>query len=194
MTLLLVLQNRVHELAHLRDEQKANAIRKVAVDASTLPGRKVLSVNCMDRAKSNARMVPDSGTLERHERSSVPGFRLDPKGRMKIDWEKQSGKLLHTYGRQLLVVFVVVLLVHDVFGTHGFLAMHRRQQEIQKVNVALERLNRENAALEQDVQDLKSDPQTIRKIAREELGLAEPGEIIIKLPAPEPPSPATPKP
>ncbi len=113
---------------------------------------------------------------------------------MKIDWEKQSGKLLHTYGRQLLVVFVVVLLVHDVFGTHGFLAMHRKQQEIQKVNVALERLNRENAALEQDVQDLKSDPQTIRKIAREELGLAEPGEIIIKLPAPEPPSPATPKP
>jgi cell division protein FtsB len=54
----------------------------------------------------------------------------------------------------------------------------------------LDQLNKQNALLEQDVQDLKSDPQTIRKIAREELGLAEPGEIIIKLPTPEAPAAA----
>ncbi len=113
---------------------------------------------------------------------------------MKINLEEKSGKLLHAYGRHLLAIFVVVLLVHDVFGTHGFLAMHRKQQEIQKVSSVLDRLNKENAVLAQDVQDLKTDPQTIRKIAREELGLAQPGEIIIKLPAPEPPAPATAKP
>jgi cell division protein FtsL len=109
---------------------------------------------------------------------------------MNIDWEEKSGKLLRHYGRHLLIIFVVVLCVHDVFGTHGFLAMHRKQQEIQKVSKELDRLNRENAALEQDITDLKTDPQTIRKIAREELGLAGKGETIIKLPAPEPPSPA----
>ncbi len=113
---------------------------------------------------------------------------------IKINWEEKSGKLPHAYGRHLLAIFVVVLLVHDVFGTHGFLAMHRKQQEIQKVSSVLDRLNKENAALAQDVQDLKTDPQTIRKIAREELGLAQPGEIIIRLPAPEPPAPATAKP
>jgi cell division protein FtsL len=108
---------------------------------------------------------------------------------MKINWEEQSWKLLRQYGRQLLVLFVVVLLVHDVFGTHGYLAMHRKQQEIQKVNAELDRLNKENATLQKDITDLKTDPQTIRKIAREELGLAQPGEIIIKLPAPpEPPA------
>jgi|SRR6516164_7732591 cell division protein FtsL len=105
---------------------------------------------------------------------------------MKINWQDLPAKLLHSLGRPLLAIFVVVLLVHDVFGTHGYLAMRRKQQEIKKVNTALERLNRENAALEQDVQDLKTDPQTIRKIAREELGLAQPGEVIIKLPAPQP--------
>ena len=108
--------------------------------------------------------------------------------------EQQLQKLAHRYGRYLLVVFAVVLIVHDVFGPHGFLVMRRKQQEIQKVNVQLERLNKENAALEQNVKDLKTDPQTIRKIAREELGLAKPGEIIIKLPAQTLPEPAPVKP
>jgi cell division protein FtsL len=100
--------------------------------------------------------------------------------------QEQLRKLLNQYGRHLLVIFVVVLLVHDVFGPHGYLVMRRKQQEIQKVNAALEKLNKENGALGQDIKDLKTDPQTIRKIAREELGLAQPGEIIIKLPAPTP--------
>ena len=102
--------------------------------------------------------------------------------------------MLRTLGRPLLAIFVVVLLVHDVFGTHGYLAMRRKQQEIKKVSSTLERLNKENAALEQDVQDLKTDPQTIRKIAREELGLAQPGEVIIKLPALQPAAPPAAKP
>jgi alpha-D-glucose phosphate-specific phosphoglucomutase len=41
----------VRENLHLRDEQKANAIKKVAVDASTLLGRKVVSVDRTDGAK-----------------------------------------------------------------------------------------------------------------------------------------------
>lgn len=108
--------------------------------------------------------------------------------------EEHFRKLIRRYGRQVLVIFVVVLLIHDIFGPHGFLVMRRKQQEIQKVNAQLERLNKENAALEQNVKDLKTDPQTIRKIAREELGLAKPGEIIIKLPAQTLPEPAPVKP
>jgi cell division protein FtsB len=113
---------------------------------------------------------------------------------VKINCEEISGKLWNAHGRHLLVLFVALLLVHDVFGTHGYLAMRQKQQEIHKVGSVLDRLNKENALLEQDVQDLKSDPQTIRKIAREELGLAQPGDIIIKLPAPEPAAPAPVKP
>jgi cell division protein FtsB len=113
---------------------------------------------------------------------------------MNTNWEEQGRKWLRQYGRHVLVIFVVLLLVHDVFGTHGFLAMRRKQQEIQKVGAELNRLNKENAALEKDVKDLKSDPQTIRKIAREELGLAQPGEIIIKLPAQQAPEPLAVKP
>ncbi len=41
----------VRENLHLTDEQKANAIKRVAVDASTLLGRKVVSVDRTDGAK-----------------------------------------------------------------------------------------------------------------------------------------------
>lgn len=41
----------IRENLHLSDEQKANAVKKVAVDASTLLGRKVVSVDRTDGAK-----------------------------------------------------------------------------------------------------------------------------------------------
>ena len=113
---------------------------------------------------------------------------------MKNGLEAKVAELIHEYGRHLLGIFVLVLLVHDVFGTHGFLAMRRKQQEIQKVTSELERLNKENAALQREKQDLKTDPQTIRRIAREELQLAHPGEVIIKLPPPAPNDPPGAKP
>jgi cell division protein FtsL len=110
-----------------------------------------------------------------------------------IEQNKLTDKLLH-YAPHLMVVFVALLLVHDIFGTHGYLAMKQKQQEIQKIRRDLEKLNKENNQLQQNVQDLKSDPETIRKIAREEYGLAGRDEKIIKLPAQKPPAPTAAKP
>jgi cell division protein FtsB len=112
---------------------------------------------------------------------------------MSVDLQEKSNVVRH-YVPHLLAVFVAVLFLHDVFGTHGFVAMHRKQQEIQKVKTDLDRLNKENSDLEQDVKNLKSDPHTIEKIAREELGQARPGEVIIKLPAPPPSDSPPPQP
>ena len=108
---------------------------------------------------------------------------MDPEELMKIDIQASAKNFFQKNGWRLLLIFVVVLLVHNIFGTHGFVAMHNKKVEIAKVKAELERVNKENASLEQDVTDLKTDPQTIRKIAIEELGLAQPGVVIIKLPA-----------
>ncbi len=89
---------------------------------------------------------------------------------------------LRQYGRVLLALLVLILVVHDIFGTHGYLAMRRTQQEIKKVNADLDQLNKENLQLGQEVKELKTDPHKIEKIARDELGLAKPGEVIIKIP------------
>ncbi len=90
--------------------------------------------------------------------------------------------LLRHYGPALLGLLVLVLVVHDIFGTHGYLAMRRTQQEIERVTADMEQLNKENLQLEQEVKELKTDPHKIEKIARDELGLARPGEVIIKIP------------
>ena len=101
----------------------------------------------------------------------------------KPSTEEKIRSLIRQYGRGLLGLMVLVMIVHDVFGTHGFLAMRRTQNEIKKVKADLDALSKENAALEQEVKDLNSDPRLIEKIARDDLGLARPGEIIIRIPA-----------
>jgi len=85
-----------------------------------------------------------------------------------------------------LALVIVFLLAHDVFGKHGFLAMREEQREIRELREEVSRLNQENVQLEDQVKGLRSDPRLIEQIAREELGLARPGEIIIKVPAPGP--------
>src|ERR1700681_2387615 len=104
---------------------------------------------------------------------------MDSERRMSIELKQNIKNLAQRYGRHVLALWVLLLLVHDIFGTHGFLAMRRKQEEIQKVKTDLDRLNKENAELDQDRQNLKSDPQTINKISHEELGLRRPGEITI---------------
>ncbi|HWZ96458.1 MAG TPA: septum formation initiator family protein [Candidatus Dormibacteraeota bacterium] len=90
--------------------------------------------------------------------------------------------LWHSYGRIVLTLCIAALVVHDVFGTHGYLALRRTKDEIVKVQMDLARLNRENAQLAEEVQALRTDPNKIESIARDGLGLAKPGEVIIKIP------------
>jgi len=100
----------------------------------------------------------------------------------KAPVEEKMRSLMRQYGRGLLGLLVLVMIVHDVFGTPGFLAMRRTENEIRKVKADLDVLSKENAELAQEVKDLNSDPRLIEKIARDDLGLARPGEIIIRIP------------
>jgi cell division protein FtsL len=92
---------------------------------------------------------------------------------------------------------ITLLLLQDIFGTHGVLAMRRAQKEAVSVQKEIDQLNEENQQLQDRVKSLKTDPEAIERIAREEMGLARPGEYIFKT-APRPtnasslaPQPAT---
>ncbi len=76
---------------------------------------------------------------------------------------------------------LALLLLQDVFGTHGLIAMRRSQQEAARVQQEISQLDEENHRLQENVQSLKSDPAAIEHIAREEMGLAKPGEYIFKI-------------
>ena len=82
----------------------------------------------------------------------------------------------------LMGIALAALLIHDVFGEHGFLAMRRARIEAEELQQEIQKINAENARLAEEVKALKSDPRIIERIAREEMGLAKPGELIFKLP------------
>jgi cell division protein FtsB len=84
--------------------------------------------------------------------------------------------------RQILCLALFALLVHDIFGPHGFIAMRRTQKEIDEIREQIGKVNEENKSLAEQVNSLKTDPKAIERIAREEMGLARPGEMIFKLP------------
>jgi cell division protein FtsB len=99
------------------------------------------------------------------------------------------------HARKILGLALLMLAVHDIFGVHGFLAMRRTQKQIQQLRGEIERLNKENNALSERVQSLRTDPKAVERIAREEMGLARPGELIFKMPAaPEKPAESPKKP
>lgn len=100
----------------------------------------------------------------------------------KVDAGEKVAAFLRQYGGALLGLLLLVLVVHDIFGTHGYLAMRHTGREIDKVKAGIEQLTKENGQLAQEVQELKSDPDKIEEIARDDHGLARPGDTIIKIP------------
>lgn len=107
------------------------------------------------------------------------------RGNLEFNKVKQ---FLRTNWKSLLVVAIGILLVQDIFGTHGVLAMRRSQKEAAEIRGQIKQLNYENCRLTERAKDLQSDPATIEKIAREKLGLAGKNEVIFKV-APKPGDP-----
>ena len=90
------------------------------------------------------------------------------------------------HARTILGAALLLLGIHDILGPHGFLAMRRTQQEMDRLRSDVQRLNKDNSEMSDEAKSLKTDPQAIERIAREEMGLARPGEMIFKLPPPPP--------
>ena len=89
---------------------------------------------------------------------------------------------LQRWGSTIFVLLLMALVAHVLFAEHGFVAMRRAQKEAETLRQEIAQLNEENQKLSGEIQALKSDPQLIERIAREEMGLARHGELIFKLP------------
>jgi len=94
---------------------------------------------------------------------------------------EQMREFLHRNMNWFLVAGFALLLLQDIFGTHGVLAMRRTQLQAKEVQQEIERLNEENRKLQSRVQHLKSDPATLEGIARDEMHLKRPGEYVFPI-------------
>ena len=85
---------------------------------------------------------------------------------------------LRRYATYTLVVVCVVLLVHEILGAHGFMALRQERKEIESLRQQIHQLEDENAQLDKRIKELQSNPKAIERMAREGMGLARPGELI----------------
>lgn len=74
-----------------------------------------------------------------------------------------------------------VLLVNAVFGEKGLMDRLRARKSFDASTRDLAQLKRENAVLREEARRLRSDPATIESVARGDLGLIHPGEILVTI-------------
>jgi len=80
----------------------------------------------------------------------------------------------------------LLVLGYRAIGPKGYLLLQQKESEKQKLEHEVRQLTLEHIRLSGEVEQLKNDPKTIEKLARQELKLAKPGEYIYVLPAPSP--------
>ena len=89
---------------------------------------------------------------------------------------------LYRNGILALLLVCIALIVHNVFSQNGYLALRRQRKELQGLHQKIQQVKADNEQLERENRALKSNPAAIERLAREQYGLAKPGEKIYSLP------------
>ncbi|MBI3599701.1 MAG: septum formation initiator family protein [Nitrospinae bacterium] len=76
--------------------------------------------------------------------------------------------------------FFIFLVLTAVFREDGIIKANRLNKKLELLKSDIGNLKRENEKLNREVYALKNDPSYIEKIAREDLGLVKPGEVVFE--------------
>ncbi len=93
---------------------------------------------------------------------------------------------------RLVIIFLIATAVISVMGNRGLIRIYQMHRDRVSLEREIEHLSSANAALTEEVRLLKTNPARIEGIAREELGLVKPGELVYEFQA-TPPPPAPPE-
>jgi cell division protein FtsB len=83
-----------------------------------------------------------------------------------------------------LLVFLVLVLA--TAALKGWRDLERARTREADLRTRVEQTRARIQALRERIHDLKDDPATLERVARGELGLVHPGDVVIVLPAPAP--------
>ena len=78
----------------------------------------------------------------------------------------------------LLVFFTLVLIINALVGERGLMETLRARRQHAELVASIDRLKAENGRLREEVRRLLTDPGAIEALARQELGLIKPGEML----------------
>ena len=86
---------------------------------------------------------------------------------------------------KILLIAFFALVAYVAFGNGLFYKVWQEEKTLTELEVQVKQLEAETDSLRQVLKLLKGDLDFIEKVAREELGLVKPGEVVIPLPAEE---------
>jgi len=87
------------------------------------------------------------------------------------------------------IFLVLIMLGMILFGDRGLLRVLQAQRQLAEMEAQIAELEATNAELRREIEALNTDLRTIENIARRELGMVRPDELVYQFP-PEPAIPA----
>lgn len=84
-----------------------------------------------------------------------------------------------------LFLILAASLLNALFGDRGFLEMLNARQLLLSLENEVDGIEVRNQLLLEEIRALKSSPLAVERLAREQLGLARPGEIILLIRGPD---------
>jgi cell division protein FtsB len=105
-----------------------------------------------------------------------PGPKTPPRG----------GRLVDTAFRRKALVLAAFLIVaatvlNSLFGERGILGLMKAREDYHRLLQEVRGLEAENASLSAQIHALRTDPLVIERLARETLGMAREGEVVLTL-------------
>jgi len=79
---------------------------------------------------------------------------------------------------KLGAILFLALVLASVAGNRGLVRVYRMHQTRAALEREIAQLTASNTALAEEVRGLRTDPGRVEAIAREELGLVKPGELV----------------
>ncbi len=86
----------------------------------------------------------------------------------------------------LLTALILLLFVYTIVGERGAIHLWRLRGEKITLDEKNYRLQKENEALRKRISRLRTDDLYLERVAREELNLVRPGEVIYRFPSTQP--------
>jgi len=107
-----------------------------------------------------------------------------------MDWNATPNSWFYRARRVVATLCVGVLAVligyKVVVGANGTMEWRAKRAEYQRLQAEIDKARIEHKELENQVKKLQSDPNTIVKEARENLGYVMPGEVVLVQPQAKP--------
>src|SRR5262245_29264275 len=86
--------------------------------------------------------------------------------------------LRHRAATLASLLALIALVVGSLFGDRGLLHLMAERERSERLQAEVEELRAQNSRLASEIVALRRDPRAIERIAREQLGLARPGERV----------------